>query len=360
MMKRALGSPRKLSGLIGVILLVLTSAMRSTVPAGAQAADILYIGDGADNAVKRFDAATGFALTDLVKSTAGLHGPRGLVFDPEGNLVVSDQNVGTSSRGDILLYGGGGQLLDRIVPNSDPDAPALPRGLVLSGAAVFVAELTQESNPNKRPTPGRILEYDTSTGQRLATLTTTLKQGEFHPRSLVIGPDGYLYVSNFPDLVTGLGGQVLRFRPDTGAFIDVVVSSRGGPTCNCVNELNRPEGLVFGPDGNLYITSFRASASDTDKILVFRPSGAPLRRIDLDAVDGPRAFAQALLFGPNGFLFVPINNTGEVRRYDVTPGARFGRSDIFIPSSAQGGPLREPWYLTFGGTDAARLTYSAR
>ena len=31
--------------------------------------------------------------------------------------------------------------------------------------------------------------------------------------------------------------------------------------------------------------------------------------------------AQSLLFGPGGLLFVPINNAGEVRRYDTTTGA---------------------------------------
>jgi hypothetical protein len=46
---------------------------------------------------------------------------------------------------------------------------------------------------------------------------------------------------------------------------------------------------------------------------------------DLDRVGQPRAFAQALLFGPDGKLFVPITgngpDTGEVRRYDVSTGS---------------------------------------
>jgi DNA-binding beta-propeller fold protein YncE len=68
----------------------------------------------------------------------------------------------------------------------------------------------------------------------------------------VIGPgDGYLYVSNYPNLATGLGGDVLRFTAG-GDFVDVFIHDDGG-----VGHLNRPEGLVFGPDGSLYITSFR-------------------------------------------------------------------------------------------------------
>src|SRR5262249_6635744 len=100
-------------------------------------------------------------------------------------------------------------------------------------------------------------------------------------------------------------------------------------------------------------------ASDTDKILEFNgTTGAYLGKIDLDQVSQPRAFAQAILFGPDGKLFVAItgngSDTGEVRRYDVSSGT----FDVFIPPSTSGGPLGMPWYLTFGDTDPATLTYS--
>lgn len=180
--------------------------------------------------------------------------------------------------------------------------------------------------------------------------------GEFHLRALVVGPDGLLYVSNFPCLATGVGGQVLRFDPETGAFKDVFIAS--------VNDLNRPEGLVFGPDGNLYITSFIANASDNDKILIFQgpngvSPGAYFDRIDLDQAGAPRVVAQALLFGPGGKLFVPISglgpDTGSVRRYDVSTKL----FDAFVPASALGGPLELPWYLTFGKTNPSTLAYPA-
>src|SRR5262249_42084758 len=127
---------------------------------------------------------------------------------------------------------------------------------------------------------------------------------------------------------------------------------------NSTNDLNRPEGLAFGPDGNLYVTSFRTDSSDTDKILEFNgTTGAYLSKIDLDQVGGDRAFAQAILFGPGGKLFVPITgngpDTGEVRRYDVSTGS----FDVFIPPNASGGPLGAPVYLTFGNTHPVPLDY---
>src|SRR6476619_1835565 len=86
-------------------------------------------------------------------------------------------------------------------------------------------------------------------------------------------------------------------------------------------------------------------------------SGAAIGSIDLDVAGEPRAFAQTLLFGPGGFLFVPINgngpDTGSVRRYDVSNKTY----TIFVPADEKGGPLKQPWYLTFGNTDPATLAY---
>ncbi len=68
----------------------------------------------------------------------------------------------------------------------------------------------------------------------------------------------------------------------------------------------------------------------------------------------PRAPAQALLFGPDGKLYVPISgpgpSTGEIRRYDVATKS----FEIFV----QSGILGSPFYLTFGGTNPATLAYA--
>jgi DNA-binding beta-propeller fold protein YncE len=359
---------RGIGTLIGVALLALAAGLgihnSVTKAAGPFLAEPLYIGDAADNSLKRFSAATGDFHGATVKSKAGLHGPRGLVLDANGNLIVADQNFGTSTPGEILLYSTTtGKLLDRVVAHSDPNAPAVPRGLIRSGHVIFVAELSTEPSKSKPATPGRLLAF-TDTGAFVAELEpdpNAFPLDLFHPRALVIGPDGLLYVSNVPELplppAVAYGGQVLRFDPNTGAFIDVFLSDAGG-----VGQLNRPEGIVFGPDCNIYMTSFRADATDNDTIRVYQgpgglSPGAFIGDIDLDVAGQPRAFAQALLFGPGGFLFVPITgngpDSGSVRRYDVTTKT----FDVFVPPGALGGPLEEPWYLTFGSTNPATLAY---
>jgi DNA-binding beta-propeller fold protein YncE len=327
--------------------------------------DYLYIGDGFDNTVKTFDAESGRFLGRFVPSgDQGLNGPRGLIFDHNGNLLVTNQNVEpppppAPQNGSILKYDGHtGQFQGFLVSPNDPNAPFAPRGIVLSKQNIlFVADTIVQTGLN-----GEVRTYDGTTGVFQGNLEHP-PTGEFFPRSVVIGPDGLLYVSvrNNPNTAEGqLGGRVVRYNPKTGEFIDVFIEGDSIP------DFNRPEGLVFGPDGNLYITSFRRDPNDTDKILIFDRKGRFLDKIDLYAVGQPRAFAQAILFGPNGKLFVPITgpgpavtgqplgpDTGSVRRYNV----KTKTFDVFVRPALLGGPLTEPWYLTFGKTDPATLAY---
>lgn len=99
--------------------------------------------------------------------------------------------------------------------------------------------------------------------------------------------------------------------------------------------------------------SFRANPDDTDKILIFNRHKKCLDKIDLYQPGQDRVFAQALLFGRKGRLFVPLFNTGEVRRYNVNKKT----FDVLVPSVANGGVLGTPTYLTFGHTDPRTLEY---
>jgi hypothetical protein len=298
-----------------------------------------------------------------------LYGPRGLIFD-QGNLLVANQNVDLSIPGAILSYDGlTGGFVNALVPSTVLNAPPAPRGIILDleGNTLFVASQTAVSGG---ASVGVLQAFDGTTGKFSGLLKPPMDlASSFRPRGVVIGPDGRLYVSSIPNpplpFGTGLGGVVLRFNPLTREFIDVFITSAGG-----VGALNRPEGLVFGPDGNLYVTSFRANPMDTDKIFIFAgpastSPGTVLGQINLDQVgDKFRAYAQALLFGPGGKLFVPITtptatNAGQVRRYDVSDLTNIS-FDIFVPSSPkQNSPLGSSWFLTFGNTDPSTLAYPA-
>src|SRR5262249_7541878 len=81
-----------------------------------------------------------------------------------------------------------------------------------------------------------------------------------------------------------------------------------------------------------------------------------------DQVGQPRAFGQALEFGPGGKLFVPITgngpDSGSIRSYDVS--TKKPSYTVLVASAAEGGPLGQPWYLTFGQTNPATLAYDAK
>ena len=110
----------------------------------------------------------------------------------------------------------------------------------------------------------------------------------------------------FADLLVGSWStDSIRRYSDAGEYLgDFVVPGAGG--------LELPDGMDFGPDGNLYVAS-----SDSDQVLRF--NGQTGEFMDAFVDTGLNAPGN-LKFGPDGFLYVCNKNEGEVLRFDPQSG----------------------------------------
>jgi hypothetical protein len=281
--------------------------------------------------------------------------PNGIVVNPVSppELVIAFQNADTPFNGEIQVFDEAtGAFKFALVRDTDPSAPCAPFGILLYNNLLLVAD-----EGGCGPGPGAVEAFDTATTPAtfLQNLDTTgYSNSFFHPFGMVIGPEGKLYVANRPLPGDFGAGDVVRFNLQTKKFFDVFVS---GAKCGC--NLDRPSGVVFGPDRRLYVTSSRpaiAPSDDTDKILIFDgATGDFVDKIDLDRRGGQRGAAPGLLFGPQSLLYVTLDQLkdsgaatgiGSVRRYNVA-SKQF--HDIVPPNTK----LQLPTLFTFGGTNPA-------
>ncbi|MBD2539661.1 PEP-CTERM sorting domain-containing protein [Coleofasciculus sp. FACHB-SPT36] len=165
-----------------------------------------------------------------------------------------------------------------------------------------------------------VVRYDDKTGKFLGDFIAPGSGGLSNPDDLVFGPDGNLYISSGSSST----GQILRYNGKTGAFIDVFAS--GG-------NLTRPYGMVFGPDGYLYVSSFL-----TDTILRYNATTGAF--VDVFAsgnrlpggLNGPND----LLFTPDGKLLVSTQGSVAIAGDANTDGII--SPGEFVPDFSQGLP----------------------
>lgn len=148
-----------------------------------------------------------------------------------------------------------------------------------------------------------VVAYDRNTGAFLGEFIGA-GAGLDSPDSMIIGPDGMLYISTGTTLANS---AVLRFDPDTGALIDTFASGNG---------MFRPYGIGFGPDGLLYVASFLS-----DELLRFDGAG---NFVDVfatgDGFPGGLNGPNGITFGPDGRLYITTQGSIAVNGVPTFPG----------------------------------------
>jgi glucose/arabinose dehydrogenase len=287
----------------------------------------------ATNSVKIYDGQTGMFLGELVPpgATTGLEGQSGLVFGPDGFLYVSSGSTNRVLRYDVQRR----VFLDIFVP-SEGRALEEPAGLVFGpDGHLYVSNYGNSE----------VLRFDGQTGAFLNAFVPSGSGGLRWPEGLMFGPDKNLYVSN-SDAFDVTIGEILRYDGQTGTPLPVGGASGAVFVSNGSGGLQRPAGLVFGPDNNLYVSS-----TGSDAILRYdRQTGAFLNDFvppGSGGLQGP----SGLVFGPDGHLYVN-SGSSAILRYDGRTGTPLPVSGasgaVFVPPGS-GGLSTVPYRTRFLG-----------
>jgi outer membrane protein assembly factor BamB len=280
----------------------------------------LFVTDQAQNEILKFDSpGTGTVFVPSGQTWSPLQ-PTGLTFGPDGNLYV----VGTGN-GEVLRFNG-----TTGAPDGQPQ-PLLQNSIFTTGPAFSDAQgIAFGADGNIYVTnDNNVSQFNGTTGVFMHKFTLLSNNPNSNPffAGITLGPDGKLYVADQNGSQSdSFGDSILRLDPTNllNPFSTFVPSNTDG--------MEGPTGVTFGLDGNLYVASpatLRASGG-----IVRRFSGTTGAFIDefvspVAANNGGLNFPNGLVFGPDRNLYVgssfhapPINPVDSfVGRYNGSTGA---------------------------------------
>jgi sugar lactone lactonase YvrE len=176
-----------------------------------------------------------------------------------------------------------------------------------------------------------IKEYQSGTGAYIRDFVPEGSGGLGSGNDLHFGPDGNLYVSSFAL------GKLLRYDGVTGAPKPAPGRTDANFVDPVAHGLEVANGFAFGPDGNLYVATVHRNASP-GSILKYNGITGDFISEFVTAGSGGLEFVDGIAFGPDGNLYAA--NSGydgpgpnDVLRFDGRTGAFL---DAFITSGSGG------------------------
>jgi DNA-binding beta-propeller fold protein YncE len=272
---------------------------------------------GAESGVARYDGATGESK-GFFAAGGDLKRPTGLRFGPDGSLYVS--NVGPDN---VLRFDGNtGAFLGVAASHEDLKHP---RQVAFRDGRLFVS--SRGTN--------RVLCFDIDSQSFIGHFSkvhpsytrenSSGEDGLNQPFGLIHDPGGNLLVASHGT------DSVRRYDGKTGVFID---------TFACGNGMVQPRNVIYGPDGNLYVTS------GNNRVLRFDGESGSFIDTFVAPESGGLDDPYGLEFGADGNLYVVSRKTKSVLRYD-------GRTGAFLNSFVSAGLAGQAYVAFVGGLGGA-------
>ena len=153
------------------------------------------------------------------------------------------------------------------------------------------------------------------------------------PHTVKPDADGNIWAID-GDARNGKGNQVFKFSPDGKLLMTLGKAGQGG-TGNDV--FDRPTGIAFAPNGDIFISEGHAPTFGNSRIVKFDKSGKFIKSFGrLGSGDGELKGPHVLAFDSQGRLFVADRSNSRVAIFDqdgkfIAAWKQFGRpSGIFI------------------------------
>ncbi|HEY1218156.1 MAG: NHL repeat-containing protein [Bryobacteraceae bacterium] len=183
------------------------------------------------------------------------------------------------------------------------------------------------------PTTSSLEFFDASTGINVGG--AILPGDGAYPIGVTLGPDGNIYVAD-----NGMSA-VDAYNGTTGAYIGQFIPSQNCGSGCPTSALNQPSGLVFGPDGNLYVANYGNDGSGY--INVYNGTNGAFMSTFVGTAAG-LSYPGGLAFDSNGNLYVANTNGGTIEEFNSS-GANIGP---FVPAGNPPSPLAVPESIAFG------------